>query len=59
MNLKNSVMPDSGNDFLNGSSNSLIMDPYIEDIDPKDRIQVGEKPEDPNMLIQRPVEEQK
>lgn len=57
MNLKNSVMPDAESNH--GSSNSLIMDPYIEDIDPKDRIQVGEKPEDPNLLIQRPAEEEK
>lgn len=57
MNLKNSVMPNSASNH--GSSSSLIMDPYIEDIDPKDRIQVGERPEDPNLLIQRPVEEEK
>ena len=55
MNLKNSVMPEE----VRSNQGSLIMDPYIEDIDPKERIQVGEKPEDPNLLIQRPVEEAK
>ena len=41
------------------NSGSLIMDPYIEDIDPKERIQVGEKPKDPTQLIQSPEEERK